>query len=116
MTGNLMLLTDLDENVDKIGRIIEHGRKRDEFCNLLKQSFEDTFLTLPVQQKISEWKDITQSWFLPRLLKQRKFCKELSLFSLQGRVNKEQVLPALQQLLFYQQQKQEVDSLSLIHI
>jgi hypothetical protein len=45
MTGNLMLLTDLDENVDKIGRIIEHGRKRDEFCNLLKQSFEDTFLT-----------------------------------------------------------------------
>ena len=50
MTGNLMLLTDLDENVDKIGRIIEHGRKRDEFCNLLKQSFEDTFLTLPVQQ------------------------------------------------------------------
>ena len=112
MTGNLMLLTDLDENVDKIGRIIEHGRKRDEFCNLLKQSFEDTFLTLPVQQKISEWKDITQSWFLPRLLKQRKFCKELSLFSLQGRVNKEQVLPALQQLLFYQQQKQEVDSSS----
>ena len=58
MTGNLMLLTDLDENVDKIGRIIEHGRKRDEFCNLLKQSFEGTFLTLPVQQKISEWKDI----------------------------------------------------------
>lgn len=65
-----------------------------------------------MQQKISEWKDITQSWFLPRLLKQRKFCKELSLFSLQGRVNKEQVLPALQQLLFYQQQKQEVDSSS----
>ena len=64
-----------------------------------------------MQQKISEWKDITQSWFLPRLLKQRKFCKELSLFSLQGRVNKEQVLPALQQLLFYQQQKQEVENL-----
>ena len=36
MTGNLMLLTDLDENVDKIGRIIEHGRKRDEFLQSAK--------------------------------------------------------------------------------
>ncbi|WP_431433084.1 DUF4011 domain-containing protein [Bacteroides hominis] len=110
MTGNLILLTDLDENVDKIRRIIEHGRKRDELCGLLKQTFEDTFLTFPAQQKLEEWKEITQSWFLPRLLKQRSFCKELSLFSSQGRVGKEHVLPALQQLLFYQQQKQEVDN------
>ncbi|MBW9278584.1 DUF4011 domain-containing protein [Bacteroides fragilis] len=110
MTGNLILLTDLDENVDKIRRIIEHGRKRDELCGLLKQTFEDTFLTFPAQQKLEEWKEITQSWFLPRLLKQRSFCKELSLFSSQGRVGKKHVLPALQQLLFYQQQKQEVDN------
>lgn len=36
----------------------------------------------------------------------------MSLFSLQGRIGKEQVLPVLQQLLSYQQEKQEVDSKS----
>lgn len=112
MTANLVLMTEPNENVEKIRRIIEHGRKRDAVYSLLKQSFEDAFFTFPAQQKLAEWKEITQSWFLPRWLKQRKFCKEMSLFSLQGRIGKEQVLPVLQQLLSYQQEKQEVDSKS----
>lgn len=44
MTANLVLMTEPNENVEKIRRIIEHGRKRDAVYSLLKQSFEDAFL------------------------------------------------------------------------
>lgn len=109
LTSSLFMLPNINDHSQNISEIAKQGKMRDELLSQLLNSFDKSFLELSGQQYLNEWKGISQCWFLPRLLKTRKFIKKIKIYSSKATVTTGNVQSTLQMLVSYQQLKAEVD-------
>lgn len=78
---------------DKVNKVCEHGKKRDELEKQLTSEFSEAILTFDDSEALQQWRLAEMSWFLPKLLGQNKVLKSIRMYSKNpGTIKKDSVV------------------------
>jgi hypothetical protein len=110
--SSLMAANDFEQTLVQLGSLIKDGKKRDETRNSLVQHFNKEILAFPAATTLTEWKMASQSWFLPKWLKQRSIRKQLGGLSKSGAVEKDSAPELLETIVRYQEEQAVLDAAS----
>lgn len=100
-------------NVGKtLGYIIElsrHGLKRDAYREELLKDFNKSILLFDAEVVLTTWNSVSEKWFLPRWLEQKRLLKSIIPLSKVGEVNKMNFVTILEKIILYKQEQEILD-------
>ncbi len=109
LVGSMLKSEDLPGVLGMVRSVVEHGRIRDRISNEILSRFGKEVLAIEAARILGDWNGAQLKWFLPKFLSEKKLLKSLSLYSLKGGVDKEELVPLLTAITQYQEEKRIVD-------
>ncbi len=108
--ASLVGADNFEHALTQIGSLIQHGKKRDELRDKLLSGYNRDILSFPAASTMSEWNIASNTWFLPKWLKQRSIRKRLALLSKTGQIEKNEIPGLLGWVEEYQEEQAVLDS------
>lgn len=103
LTARLLTLPRLVETMDEYAEVARHGKQRDRLRTEIETVFRSKVLSIDAQSLLAAWNKVSDQWFLPRYLGQRKIRKELDKYAL-GSVEQARIKEMLHLIIQYQQE------------
>lgn len=98
-----------ERNLSNIIEITKHGEKRDVYRNSLLTDFTKQIIEYDAESVLCRWKEVSQKWFLPKLVGQNKIAKELLSYSKTRKINKNKIDEYLETVIHYQKEQAILD-------
>lgn len=109
-TPSELFSTDSVEQVlNQVIGICEHGLARDQLRNELITGFQKSILNFEAEISLSEWNAASLKWFLPKYLKQSSIIKSLKKLSAGNHIENADVIPILEKIIAYNQEQQLIE-------
>jgi len=100
----------IEQVLNQLIEISEHGIKRDQLKNELLKNFQQPILEVNGEELLTNWNLAAAKWFLPKYFQQNGIKKVLKKLSLNGKVIESKVVPVLDLIITYKKEQQVIDS------
>ena len=107
--STLISIKQPERNLLNIIEITKHGERRDVYRNSLLTDFSKNILEYDAEPTLSQWKEVSQKWFLPKFVGQNKIAKKLHSYSKTRKVNKSKIEEYLKIVILYQKEQAKLD-------
>jgi hypothetical protein len=100
----------VEQVLNQLIEISEHGTKRDQLKNELLKSYQQPILEVNGNELLTNWNLAAAKWFLPKYFQQNGIKKVLKKLSLNGKVEESDIVPSLDTIIAYQKERQVIES------
>ena len=105
----LFNIENIDQILNQVLEICEHGIKRDQLSDELEKSFQKSILNFNAEQTLAEWNAASTKWFLPKYIKQSAIKKQLNKLSLINKIDNSEIVPLLEKIINYNQKQKLIE-------
>ncbi|MEO7311736.1 MAG: DUF3320 domain-containing protein [Chitinophagaceae bacterium] len=100
----------LEQTMERVRLLTENGNKRNGLRTELSNEFTNNVLQAPAERLLADWNTASQKWFIPKWFGQGSVVKEISSYSIRGKVPKDRVTENLQTIIHYQKEQAIIDA------
>lgn len=105
----LFSAADVEQVLNQVLVICEHGIKRDQIRNDLLKGYQKAILDFNAGQTLAEWNEASEKWFLPKYLKHKSIKKGLKRLSINNNIENASVVPLLEKVIAYDQEQKLIE-------
>lgn len=107
--NDLMIAPNFDRVYETVKHLVHVGKQYQQLFGWFEERFELSILEYPVEQGKMKWKQSENTWFLPKLLHQKKLVKEISLYAKStNTISKDNIMEVYNRLSEYLKTKNEI--------
>jgi len=109
-TPSPLISTDnVEQILNQVIEICEHGIKRDQLRDELIPSFQKPILNFNAEQSLAEWNAASVKWFLPKYFKQSSIKKSLKKLSPNNKIESADVVMVLEKIIAYDYEQKLIE-------
>ena len=94
----------------KLLSLCDTGTKRDVLKNELLRNFREEIVQVDAPDLLTQWNIASNKWFIPKYFQQRKISTLLTNLSLNGKVENENIISLLQQIIACKNEQQIINT------
>lgn len=113
--SSLLKLQDFENEILQIREVISHGIEKDRIKSELTTNFSKSVLDIDADKILVSWNIAQNKWFLSRFFSQNKIVRDLRVYSLNGKILKNNIAHILSLVVKYQQEKDLIDTKSAFY-
>ncbi len=99
----------LEQTLTQVKEVAAHGKRRNALRENLLRQFTASILSINAEGLLAQWNAVSNKWFLPKWLGQRKLLKQLVPYAKSGAIDKTQVPTFLQEIIDLNEEQAAID-------
>lgn len=104
LTPELITYPRLNEILDECNEALPHGKLRDGLKLEIRSLCIEQVLQINASQMLNAWNIYSDKWFLPKYFGKKKIKKQLRQYTINAKINDEEVKPLLHKIINYQEE------------
>lgn len=107
--SSFLRIKDLEESLNLIIQISQHGKNRNIIRNTLLRTFTREVLDVDAEKIKAEWNKTKNKWIIARFFGQYSILKNLKILSIDGKLDKSLIEKTLDEIIDYKREQNHLD-------